>query len=723
MNGELPLIAAGGSGAALLAGVHMYERRRDEAMRASRVRLGLRFPVGLEPLRAFAALGGLSGLPYTAELVAEVSADETSVRHALLVPRAVRSAAASCLTGAIPSLRVTEMDSSPTSGVTLTLKLFVATPAVLAAENASEVSRSLLTGMVGLRPGEHVVMRWALRPGSPRRWQSRSDGDQRQREIERAWRRKTTVSGFRVAGLVLLRAGTLSRARELAAHIESVMRSRRGLVGEVRITAGRGSRSLASLPRATRTSGWLSPAELLPLMSWPFGADVPVGVEVGAARELLVPRHVPRQGRALFVGRDVFGDRPVATDATSSLQHLLVAGGTGSGKSVLLTRAILSDIERGFGGVVIDPKADLLAAILNRVKPECAARIVVLDPGDTRPTPGLAMLSGGDPDFRADVLAGTLKAIFGSAWGVRSDFYGRLAIRTLAEVPGASLADLGRLFYEDGFRRAAAARLRDPFLVVSWQAYEALSAAARAEHVQAPMARVLALLSRPRIRAVLASPDAKLDIPRLLAERKWLLVSLAPGQLSEAGAAIVGASVMYSVWSAIEARVALPPERRHPIFIYVDELATLTNGLPFGFELLAERARGLGAGLAVAIQTLGRIPEPTRGALLGNVATFITFRASAEEAPRLARQLPGLSDADVMGLGRFEVAARVGVGIGSTVAVVTGRTEELPPETGMAEAIRDASAARYGSEPEPSPPDLVADSRDEPPIGRAGRGQ
>jgi hypothetical protein len=259
------------------------------------------------------------------------------------------------------------------------------------------------------------------------------------------------------------------------------------------------------------------------------------------------------------------------------------------------------------------------------------------------------------------------------------------------------------LFAEEPYRRAAIARLSDPFLVSSWQSYEALSPAAKAEVVQAPMARVMALLSRPRVRAVLANPSPpKLDIPRLFAERKWLLVSLAPGVLGEAAAALIGSAVMYAVWSAIEARVALPPEKRSPIYLYVDELATLTNGTPFGFELLAERARGLGAGLTVAIQTMGRIPEPTRSALNGNAATFITFRAVAKEAPALAAQVPPLSEADIIGLGRFEVAARIGTGTGSTVSVVTGRTQPLPPPTGQAGTIRDRSARLYGASPQPN---------------------
>ena len=39
----------------------------------------------------------------------------------------------------------------------------------------------------------------------------------------------------------------------------------------------------------------------------------------------------------------------------------------------------------------------------------------------------------------------------------------------------------------------------------------------------------------------------------------------------------------------------MPPEHRHLVNIYVDELATVVNGMPSDIELAAERARGLGA--------------------------------------------------------------------------------------------------------------------------------
>jgi hypothetical protein len=705
VNADLtPAIIVAGGGSALMGGIYAREYRAAEAMRASQVRLGLRFPIGLAPGAALAALEGLAGLPESSEVIVEVAARTGLIQHALWVPEAVRPAALAALHGTIPSLRASAADG-PTGRATASLKLYVPNPVVLQAGDATGASRSLLAGLATLQESEEVVVRWALRPGAPLPRPETKQPDRATREADQAWRRKASLPGMYAEGLILVRAASVARARELCDQVASVIRSRRSSVGYMRLTSERGGRSLAARPQVRRRSGWLSCPELLALLGWPLGPDIIAGVEQGASRELPTPAEVAREGRPLFIGREASGERPVALTPEASLHHLAVVGPSGVGKSALIARGILSDIERGVGGVAIDPKGDLLDTVLDRVKPERAGQIVVLDPGDaSRLVPGIDVLGGGDPDLRTDVLVGTLKSIFPD-WGIRSETYGRLGLRTLGEVPGATLADLGRLFADEPYRRAAITRLRDPFLISSWQSYEALSPAAQADVIQAPMARVMTLLSRPRVRAVVASPDSKLDIARLFGERKFLLVSLAPGALGEAGAALIGSAVMYTVWSAIEARIALPPQRRHLLSLYVDELATVTNGLPSRFELIAERARGLGASLTVAAQTLGRIPEPTRSALLGNVASFITFRAGYTEAPQLAGELPGLSAADLMALDRFHVAARIGTGAGASVAVVTGRTEPLRPETGQAKTIRDASARLYGSDPaKPSTP-------------------
>src|SRR5206468_11919230 len=180
-------------------------------------------------------------------------------------------------------------------------------------------------------------------------------------------------------------------------------------------------------------------------------------------------------------------------------------------------------------------------------------------------------------------------------------------------------------------------------------------------HPRTIQSKAMSLFSRPSVRSVLAAGDPKLNIAELLDARGWLVVSLSPGALGEAAAQLLGAVLLYVVWSAVEGRATLPKSERHPIYLYIDELATLAT-LPFSFELLAERARGLGCGIVVAAQNLGRLPTGTTAALLGNVATIVSFRASAEEAIRLAREIPGITAQDLQALGRFKVAASIGSG-------------------------------------------------------------
>src|ERR1035441_3769138 len=203
---------------------------------------------------------------------------------------------------------------------------------------------------------EHLAGTGGGHPGPAGAARSRREPDAptpREREIARAWQRKTTVPGFAVSGLVLIRAGKMGRARELAAHIENVLRARRGIAGGVRITYGRSHRSLAALPKTTRTSGWLSNAELLPLLAWPLGADVAVaGVELGG-RELAPAAHLATSGRRLFVGRDLGGERWVALEPQAARLHTAVVGSSGSGKIEMLARGILDEIAAGHAGVVL----------------------------------------------------------------------------------------------------------------------------------------------------------------------------------------------------------------------------------------------------------------------------------------------------------------------------------------------------------------------------------
>src|SRR5271166_5679113 len=154
MNAELlSLVAVGGGGSAMIAGIAAHEAVRAEKMRASRVRLSIRFPANLEQAQVSAAWAGLAGLPYTTELVAEVVATEGSITHSLLVPQAARESVRAGLAGAAPNVRIADAPPSPSEPATLSLRLFVPTPSFFVTDAATVASRSLLSGLSNLRAG------------------------------------------------------------------------------------------------------------------------------------------------------------------------------------------------------------------------------------------------------------------------------------------------------------------------------------------------------------------------------------------------------------------------------------------------------------------------------------------------------------------------------------------------------------------------------------------
>jgi hypothetical protein len=121
--------------------------------------------------------------------------------------------------------------------------------------------------------------------------------------------------------------------------------------------------------------------------------------------------------------------------------------------------------------------------------------------------------------------------------------------------------------------------------------------------------------------------------------------------------------------------------------------------IPVPLDSLFELARGLGVGVNLSAQSVTQLPLELQRAALTNAATLVAFRQNADDAKLLARELPGVSAEELQALGRFEIAARIGLAAGDVSPPVTGRT--LPPAEPISdpEEVRRESAARYGSNP------------------------
>jgi hypothetical protein len=442
----------------------------------------------------------------------------------------------------------------------------------------------------------------------------------------------------------------------------------------------------------------LNAAELSALVGFPVGDLSLPGLALGGCRQLAPAADIPQGGRVVARATFPGAERPLALSLTDSLRHLHLIAPTGAGKSTLMLGLATQDMAAGRGIVVVDPKGDLVADVLDRVPPKRVGDVCLLDPTDEERPVGLNLLSGAteSPELVADQVVAIFHQLYASSWGPRTADILRSALLTLAGEPGATLVDVPLLLTDPSFRRRLVGRIDDPVaLGPFWGWFDGLSDAERAAAIGPIQNKLRAFLLSRRLRNVLGQARPRLDLDRALAERRILLVPLSKGLLGEEASALVGALVITRLWQAVQRRAAVPAEERPVTFAYIDEFQDYLR-LPLGLADVLAQARGLGLALTLAHQHLGQLPTGVKDALLANARSRVVFQLSASDAHTLARELaPYLTAADLGGLGPYEVV--VSLSTGARVAPpATGVTLPPPPPTGLADAAREASRERYG---------------------------
>ena len=235
-------------------------------------------------------------------------------------------------------------------------------------------------------------------------------------------------------------------------------------------------------------------------------------------------------------------------------------------------------------------------------------------------------------------------------------------------------------------------------LKATWAQFEALSPEGRAQQLGSPLGKVNELVGRRVVRSVLAQSEPKWDMREVLRQGQVVIVSLSPGVIGSPASRLLAALVIHELFQAVQARSQVPAARRRPFYVYVDEPKVFTD-IPMPLDSLFELARGLGVGLTLSAQSISQLPTDLARSALTNAATLVAFRQNADDAKLLARELPGVSAEELQALGRFEIAARIGLGPGDVSPPVTGRTVAPPEPISDPEAVRRESAARYGNDP------------------------
>lgn len=629
-------------------------------------------------------------------LVTEASTD--AIRVQLGASPGVLASLTDAMRVIAPGVRLDETDATPDSDRHGShIRAWWSGWPLLRADTPELSVAGLLGALAAVRGRERLRLSIRLQPG----WLARPQDANRHHESKLA-------GGLLQAEIQLaISAESDVRARCLANGVMAALRTLSGPGAPLRlrrVTLRQAARSLGSSRRLVsvwwiiRPTTVLSPKELVAVIGWPVGGPRLTGLTYGRAPQLLAAAQIPRGGSGRTFGHSdaTAAKRPLVQPVAGAVVHTLLVGPSGVGKSNLLNSLALDDISQGRGVIYLDLKGEI-DDLLSRIPERRHKHVVVLEPGNGLPAPGLRLLRGSDPDLAADMLLATLKGIFRDSWGVRSDQYIGLGLRAVAHDPKGSLADLPVLYTNPAFRRKVLARVSDRRIREEFAAFEHLSAAQQHEHLGSPLNKITALLSRPVVRQIVAQESPKLDVAQALADRHVVVVGLSRGRLG-ASAQLIASLVLWELYAAALARPKAGSPGDGVVGVYLDE-PTVLSGMPVPLDSMYELFRSTRTALTMTAQAISQMPREVGRAVLANASTLAVFTQNAEaEARLLAGALGRTVDAeDLQHLERYQLAVRLALANGLIAPLATARTQPLPPPIGSAEVLKRLSADRYGA--------------------------
>ena len=210
----------------------------------------------------------------------------------------------------------------------------------------------------------------------------------------------------------------------------------------------------------------LSIKELASFLLLPFGIDELPGTlglhprMVHPPEWYANPRHMS-QDRTFAESLNPSNAQKLSISPEAALEHTIILGPTGSGKSTAMLNLILADINAGRSVLVLDPKADLVTNILERIPMDRADDVVVINPADDQPVGFNPLSLPGDSTLIADAILAVFKEIFSDNWGIRTQDVLSAALMTLCATKDVTLLWLPALLMDENFREKITKDIKD----------------------------------------------------------------------------------------------------------------------------------------------------------------------------------------------------------------------------------------------------------------------
>lgn len=335
-----------------------------------------------------------------------------------------------------------------------------------------------------------------------------------------------------------------------------------------------------------------------------------------------------------------FSEPEFSVPADARRKHFAAFGGTGTGKSTLLTNCAASDLAAGTGITVIDPHGGIYEQILaNHIPRSRKNDVILFNPGDREHVIGLNVLDCPRVEERSLVVAHVVsifKKLWADSWGPRLEHILRNSLWVLIEQPEpTSLLALPKLLTNAGYRAELIRYARnDKVLDFFRNQFDRWSGPLREEAIAAVLNKADAFLTDPLMRAVIGQPRSSFNFRWMMDHKKILLCNVARGVIGEENSKLLGSLIVMKEKLACMSREDTPEAERVPHMLYCDEAANFIGD----FESILAETRKYAYALTLAVQNTDALPASAVAAIFTNCATVASFRVSGTDAERISQE-------------------------------------------------------------------------------------
>ena len=379
-------------------------------------------------------------------------------------------------------------------------------------------------------------------------------------------------------------------------------------------------------------------------------------------------------------------------------RHMYLVGKTGMGKSTVMERMIVNDMNAGHGIALVDPHGDLVEKMLDFVPSNRVNDIVYINPSDYEYPIGLHVLEAVHVPPRHLLpagLMGDITKMSAPAWSARMEYILNNTILALLEYPGSTMLGIARMLVDPRYRTRVLTKVTDPIVKGFWvDEFANYNDKFRNEAVAPIQNKVGQFLSSAIIRNIVGQPKSTIDLREIMDSKKILLLNLAKGRIGEDNSSLLGAMMITRLQLAAMSRVDTPEAQRSDFFLYVDEFQNFATE---SFAGILSEARKYRLDLIIAHQYIEQLSEEVAPAVFGNVGTIMAFRVGGEDAEFLEKEFePTFMQTDLVNLPKYEVYLKLMIdGVASEpFSATTLPPFELQP-TNNREKVIQASRERY----------------------------